>query len=660
MLLLILALQPKGPLGVDTLREARSIKTNLRRRWYDRALGAAKKLRRRDSSFVAYFNLAYVYQVLDSCEKAVALYDTAFNKASSNAEAALAAFNRALCYERLMRFDLAARDLDRYLRLMARVGVVPEDKSEVMARLEEVRSLAEVVKRAPKVKVEPVPGLQAPVREYGILSDRKGGDYSPVLTVDGRRMFFTSTRKGGSGREDIWCARLVGDSWGEVKPLWQVNTPASEGVSGVSVDGQTLYISAYTEREPRRRGVRRGYGNMDIFTVKRVPGGWGEPKNVGYPVSTKWWESQATVSPDGLELYFTSNRPGGQGGLDIWVSRKRPDGSWGEPVNLGPPINTPGDEIAPFMHPDGKTLYFASNGHLGFGGYDIFVTKKLGPGRWSQPVNLGPPYNTPKDDAFFSVAASGRWVYLARADSITPKGDTVYHIYRAELPPRSPQYEKILPEPLTLVLGKTFDAETRRPVPAIVSIQDLDAGKVVYVAETDPGTGEFQVILPAKKLYGITAEAKRGAYAFYSANFDLRDMEDYREYHLEVPLTPLKEGAHFVLRNIFFEFDKADLLPQSKLELDRLIKLLRAYPGMVIAIEGHTDSTGTYEYNMALSQRRAEAVYNYLIQHGVSPARIAEVKGYGYTRPVAPNDTPENRAKNRRVEIKIVRLTRSP
>ncbi len=419
-----LVLQPKGPVG-DTLREARAIRVNLRRRWYDRALGAAKKLRRRDSSFAAYFNLAYVYQILDSCEKAVALYDTAFNRASSNAEAALAAFNRALCYEKLMRFDLAAEDLDRYLRLMARVGVVPEDKSEVIERLEEVRSLAEVVRRAPKVRVEPAPGLQAPSSAYGILADRKGGDYSPVLTVDGRRMFFTSTRKGGSGKEDIWYTELVGDSWAEPKPLWQVNTPESEGVSGVSVDGQTLYISAYTEREPGRRKVRRGYGNMDIFTVERVPGGWSEPENLGYPVNTKWWESQATISPDGLELYFSSNRPGGQGGLDIWVSRKRPDGTWGEPVNLGPPINTPGDEIAPFIHPDGKTLYFASNGHLGFGGYDIFVAKKRGPGRWSTPVNLGPPYNTPKDDAFFSVAASGRWIYLARADSTSPKGDTV-------------------------------------------------------------------------------------------------------------------------------------------------------------------------------------------------------------------------------------------
>ncbi len=205
-------------------------------------------------------------------------------------------------------------------------------------------------------------------------------------------------------------------------------------------------------------------------------------------------------------------------------------------------------------------------------------------------------------------------------------------------------------------MGKTFDAETRRPVPAIVTIEDLDMGKVVYVAETDPGTGEFQVILPAGRLYGVSAEAKRGAYAFYSANFDLKELKDYREYHLDVPLTPLKEGEHFVLRNIFFEFDKAELLPQSKLELQRLMKLLNAYPGMIIAIEGHTDSTGTYEYNMALSQRRAEAVYKYLIEHGISKERIAEVKGYGYTRPVAPNDTEENRAKNRRVEIKIVRL----
>ncbi|MEO0192122.1 MAG: OmpA family protein [candidate division WOR-3 bacterium] len=653
ILSLLLALEPKGPLGKDTLRGFESFEAELKRGKLDRALERANKWKAKSpESFLSYYNLALVYQAMGEWETAIALYDSAFWRAPDNRAASFVRFNQAFCYESIYQYDKATEGFKEYLALLARMGVTAPDKSEVTARIEEDDNLAVVLKRAPRdINVAPAPGLTEPNSAYAVLSDGKGGDYSPVITVDGSRMYFTSTRKAGKGREDIWTAERGPDGqWVNVKDIWGLNTSESEGVSGVSGDGAEIYVVYYTERFPKEKGVREGMGNMDIFSVKRIPGGWSQPQNLGPAVNSKSWDSQASVSADGTEIYFASTRAGGLGGSDIWVSRRNPDGTWSEAENLGPPVNTPGDELSPFIHCDGKTLYFSSDGHRGFGGYDIFVSKKEF-GRWTRPQNLGPPYNTHDNDLFFTIPASGRVIYFARADSSDEKRNPIYHIYQAELPPRTPETEDVLPEPVTLVKARVFDKITGAPVPARVGIEDLKEAKRVFGTQTD-SIGEFYTILPSKRLYGITAEALVGNYAFYSANFDLRAMSDYQEYRLDVPLTPLAEGATFVINNIFFEFDKADLLPESKPELDRLLRLMNTYPAMKISVEGHTDSIGTYEYNMKLSSRRAEAVVNYLLAAGISKERIVS-QGFGYTRPIASNDTPEGRALNRRVEIRI-------
>ena len=659
-LALFFALEPKGPVGKDTLRGFESFEAELRRGKLDKALDRATKWKAKaPESFASYYNLALVYQAMGQWETAIALYDSAFWRAPDNRAAAWTRFNQAFCYESVYEYGKATDGFNEYLALLARMAVLAPDKSEVMARLEEDDDLARVMRRAPtNIVVMPVPGLTEPNNAYAVLSDGKGGDYSPVITVDGGRMYFTSTRKSGKGREDIWTAELGPDGkWTGVKDIWGLNTPESEGVSSVSGDGAEIYVIYYTERFPKDKGVREGMGNMDIFSVKRIFGGWSQPQNLGPTVNSKAWESHASISADGSEIYFASTRSGGLGGSDIWVSRKNPDGTWTEAENLGPPVNTPGDELSPFIHCDGRTLYFSSEGHRGFGGYDIFVAKKEF-GSWTRPRNLGPPYNTHDNDLFFTIPASGRLIYFARADSADERRNPIYHIYQADLPPRTDDTRDVLPEPVTLIKGRVFDKATGAPVQARVGIEDLKEGKRVFGTTTD-SLGQFYTILPSKRLYGITGEALFGTYAFYSASFDLTGMSDYQEYRLDVPLTPLAEGASFVINNIFFEFDKADLLPESRPELDRLLKLMNTYPAMKISVEGHTDSVGTYDYNMKLSGKRAEAVVNYLLASGVSKERIS-FQGFGYTRPLAPNDTPEGRALNRRVEIRITEFPTRP
>ncbi len=618
------------------------------------ALKTALKIKQKaPEDFVSFFNLALVYQVMNKWDTASTLYDSAFAVAPSNYAAGIARLNQAFCLENTYDYRGAVENLKTYLKLLARMGVVPENKSEVINRINEDEELAEVMRRAPRdIKPVPAPGLTEPNSAYGVLSDGKGGDYSPVLTITGDRIYFTSTRKSGPGREDIWTAELSPDSvWINAHDVQGLNTPASEGISSVSSDGKELWVVYYTERFPKDKRTKEGMGNMDIFTVQRIRLGWSEPKNAGANVNSKYWDSQPSISADGTELYFASKRSGGLGGSDIWMCRKKPDGSWSRPVNLGAPVNTPGDEMSPYIHPDGRTLYYSSNGHRGFGGYDIFVSKKQD-GKWSKPKNMGPPYNTHDNDLFFTVPASGKLIYFSRADSQDAKGHLIYHIYQAEMPARGPETKDILPEPLTLVKARVFDAITGQPVHARVIIEDLSEAKRVFTGASDPETGKFNIILPAKKLYGVSAQAFAGAYAFYSANFDLRNMSDYREARLDVPLVPLAQGATFVINNIFFEFNKADLRPESRPELERLVKLMNTYPSMKISVEGHTDSVGTYDYNMDLSTRRAQAVVNYLLARGISQDRIS-YKGFGYTKPIAPNDTEEGRAKNRRVEIRI-------
>ncbi len=630
----------------------------------NREFDELKKKYRKDT-YTEHYQLGWVYY-------SIARYDSAaehFFKASRKSEYGdtlrlKALLNAALSYGRAYNFEKAIGILKTYLSEAG--GNYPEHfplKSDIYQKIKDFEHLNEIYKRSFKnVRVEQIKELVKPIKSYYLLSDGTGGDYSPVISADGRVMVFVSTRKGGEGREDIWITTGEGDKWSEPRNLKNLNSPSSEGVSGISADNMTLILAYNSKYNPspgeKRGGIRPGYGSMDIFFSERTGAGWvswGEPKNAGSPPNSRYWDAQATVSPDGKYLFFSSSREGGFGGLDIWMCIRREDGTWSKPINLGPNINTPGNEISPFIHSDGKTLYFASNGWATFGGYNIFTSKMINETTWTKAENFGLPYNTHEDDIFFSIPASADWIYLSRVDSVDEKtGVKIYHIYRASIPPRDSLMEnqkKLMPEPVNLVGGKVFDAKTKEPLKAKITIEDLESGKVWFSSITDD-KGKFVVVLPSERFYGITAEPLDTNHAFQSFNFDLKGLKHYQEKFLEIPLQPLEKGAKFVLNNIFFDFNSAELKPESKLELNRLVEFLKKHGNIRIVVAGHTDIIGSEEYNQKLSEKRTKAVADYLISKGISAFRIKTV-GYGSKRPIAPNDTPEGRAKNRRVEIVI-------
>jgi len=464
-------------------------------------------------------------------------------------------------------------------------------------------------------------------------------DYMPYLTADESMIFFTSRREGSTGgynaylkgyAEDFYYAyRNPDGTWGSAKNLGPpINTEENEGAACISQDGQEVYYTACKE------------GNCDLYVATFEGNRWSYPKRLPEPVNSPFWDTQPCIANDGKTLYFVSNRPEGQGGSDIWVTYKI-DGKWSPPQNLGPIVNTPGNEYAPFIHADGKTLYFASDYHPGFGGVDLFMTTLTDTG-WTQPKNLGYPLNTHADERNIWINPAGNRGYYNsnRSDSYG-----LHDIYTFEMAKENQ------PSPATFVRGFVYDSLTKKPLQAQVSIIDLKSGDTIRSVRTNPLTGQFIASLPLNREYAAYTDAK--GYLFSSLHFSPKGDPSTVYYHLHIPLLPIQKGAAIVLNNIFFDFDKSDLKPESKVELEKVVQFLKQNPNVRIRIEGHTDSQGDDSYNLRLSERRAESVKNYLVQRGINPSRIT-TKGYGETRPIASNETEEGRALNRRTELHII------
>jgi outer membrane protein OmpA-like peptidoglycan-associated protein len=372
------------------------------------------------------------------------------------------------------------------------------------------------------------------------------------------------------------------------------------------------------------------------------------------------------LSADERTLFFVSDRPGGLGGRDIYMCRRLPNGKWSAPINLGPPVNTPYDEDGPFFHPDGKTLFYSSNGPNSMGGFDIFRTELRPDSTWAPPANLGYPINTPGDEIYFVLSASGLHGYYAseRDDSYGEKDIYLidFSTLREEKPVASQKPAddlQISSEPapvtfrpnLTLVTGIIYDAETNQPLEATITLIDNEKGDTIAVLTSNAASGKYLISLPAGRNYGIAVTAP--GYAFHSENFIVETTQGYREVRKDIGLNKYKTGTVIILRNIFFDFDKATLRPESKAELERVYQLLVENPRLKIRIAGHTDSMGSDEYNQKLSENRARSVYEYLIQRGISADRLSYI-GYGESKPVDTNETDEGRQNNRRVELEIL------
>ncbi len=473
-------------------------------------------------------------------------------------------------------------------------------------------------------------------------------EYYPCITADEQTLLFTrlipDTKIEGRKQEDFYLSKKTKEGWGAAQPVLEINTNKNEGAPTLSADGQMLIFTACEAADGTWGGTREGKGSCDLFYSMRTANGWTPAANMGDGINSATWESQPSFAANGRTLYFVRGKRTAAGikEQDIFYSYLRDDGSWSVPVKVPGRINTVFEEESVMIHPDGHTLYFSSNGHSGMGGLDIYMSRLLPSGDWDAPVNLGYPINTFKDENSIQVTAKGD-VALFASDRFGGQGGL--DLYQFNMP------ERARPSLVTYVTGVVSDKLSFKKLEAHLELIDLETGKTITESYSNKGTGDFLLCIPSGKDYALNVN-KEG-YLFHSENFSLKNYNSYEPYRLEIQLQKLRPGATIVLNNVFFETNKFDLLPSSKIELDRLVSLLQANPDKKIEIGGHTDNVGSDETNLTLSNQRATSVVAYLTSKGVAADRLS-AKGYGETMPIATNDTDAGRAKNRRTEFKVI------
>ena len=470
----------------------------------------------------------------------------------------------------------------------------------------------------------------------GFYINSENRDYFPALTADGQTIIFSRVV---NGNEDFYTSTKNGKDWQPAKPLSnKINTPNyNEGAQSISPDGKYLFFTGCNRPD--------GLGRCDIYVSRKEGLEWGKAINLGKTINSEYWESQPSISPDGSTLYFVSNRPGGIGSYDIWKSYLSDEGQWTTPINLGTKINTPYDENTPFIHADGKTLYFASNGWPGFGDKDIFYSRLSANGEFATPTNLGYPINTFNEEVGLIVTADGTEGLFS--SNIKNGGFGDLDIYHFKLP------ENVKPLPITYVKGIVKDKDTKELLSANVLVIDLASGNPVFNDYTSKETGDFMAVMPIGSKYSFNVDAD--GYLFNSQHFELEKLVGNKPFEFEILLEKIKVGSKVTLQNIFFDTNKFELLPTSKVELDILVELLKNNANAEIEIQGFTDNVGEEKLNQKLSENRAKAVYDFLLNNGIDKRRLT-FKGFGETNPKADNNNEEGRKQNRRTEFIITKI----
>lgn len=479
-------------------------------------------------------------------------------------------------------------------------------------------------------------------------------EYFPVPSLDGKTLYFCGhSRPDGIGSEDIFYSEFINDKWQTPQLMPNnINTILPEGPLSISADGNKLVIFGnYSD----------SYGRGDMWYVQKTKNGWSNKIHFPEPINSEYFDCDGSYTSDGKAFIFASERPGGigfihkkeelfhgdaQGNLDIWVCLKNENG-WSEPINLGSSINTSYADRSPFLHPDGKTLYFSSDGHPGLGNLDVFKSIRLSDTswtEWSEPVNLGKNINTIGNDFSYKIVPFGDIAYYSNGSKINP-----HNIYSITLP------KKAKPELFVVTIsGKVVD-ESGNPLSAKIKWENIETGENLGILESNPQNGEYFIVLPAGKNYSYYAE-KTGFYPI-TKNIDLKNIKENKKITIDITLVSQKvieEGKPIVLNNIFFDYNKYELKSESYAELNRIVELFKANPSWQIQINGHTDSKGDDDYNLKLSKNRAQSVVDYIVTKGIEKSRINSI-GYGKTSPIASNETEEGREKNRRVEFTILK-----
>lgn len=531
-----------------------------------------------------------------------------------------------VAYQSNHQFDEAVKHYNMFLQNVKD----EEEKRKVKHYIVQSTYGKELMAKPVKIKVE----------NLGKGINSQYAEYTPAISADEQTIFFTSRRENSTGGEkdpldnqfyeDIYTSMKMQGKWTTAVHLsGNINSSSHDACVGLSSDGQLMFIYK-TEN------------GGDLYTSELKGTQWSTPV-LFTEINSEFFEPCAAISADGNTVIVVSDRPGGMGGTDLYISRKNADGSFSKPKNLGPKFNTEYNELSPFIHSDGKILSFSSEGHKGMGGYDIFsIGIDLATAEaQGEPKNEGYPINTAGDEIYFVWSADNRRAYFS---SSRDGGMGDKDLYVLELPEAEAK--------LVVFTGTVIDCLTKNPIEATISLVDNTTQKRIGLHKSNSSTGKYVVVLPAGKNYGISIDAPE--YAFYSKNIDIPDLKNFKEVFDEVCLQNVKAGTKIVLRNVFFDVDKATLRKESEVELNKLIEVLQQNPDLSMEISGHTDSDGDAQHNTDLSQARAQAVYDYLVSKSVAQARM-RVKGYGELKPVVNNDSAENKQLNRRTEIEFLK-----
>ena len=580
-----------------------------------------------------YLQLASIYMGKKSWEKAAVNLEKAIT--IDPLYESRAKYYLGICNWELDNFEEAAQNFEEFLESYTSNRGTIKDKATVY--LKNSQFAANAIKN-------PVPFDPQPLAN---TINSKAPEYLPSITADGNTLIFT--RRIGR-QEDVYESTFENGAWQTATSIDNINTDENEGSQYISADGQSLVFVKCSDRS--------GYGGCDLYFSEKTNGDWSTPKNMGQPINTKGWESQPSLSADGRLLYFSSNRDGGVGGRDIWLSYRRKSGNWAKPINLGEVVNTPQDDEAPFYHPDGNTLYFMSNGHPGMGGYDLFVSRRSTEGEWDTVQNLGYPINTKGNEGALFITLDGKTAYftkdglqLEETASVLSKAKRQPDIFTFDLP------TSLQPNPVTYVKAIVRDAATKKRIAkAKIELIELSTGTVLSSAQTDE-QGQFLTALPLGNDYAMNINKE--AYLFHSENFALAQSNTITEpFQLNIELqsipietvTTIEKAKPIILKNVFFETGSAELMSTSLIELDRLKDLLVENPQLKIQINGHTDNVGSEGDNQILSTKRAKAVQDYLIKEGIASNRL-KYKGFGESQPIASNDSADGKRTNRRTEF---------
>ncbi len=547
-------------------------------------------------------------------------------------------------YFHLARIYYGAEDYvtaDKYIDLFLEdVDKIKNDGDyEDAVRIQEFsRFYSEMLRNPVPFDPQPVPGVSTEFDEY-----------LPIISPDNEMALFTRKSKLPPTRDDLvpqskfrekfmYSKREDGEFVrGEEMPF-PFNRNDNEGGATLTINNKVLFYTLCKFIKGSR------YYNCDICTSEFKNGKWGEINNVSKKVNRDdAWESQPSITSDGNTLYFVSDREGGHGGYDLYCTCRDSIGEWGKPKNMGPRINTQGNEKSPFIHTDSQTLYFSSDGHLGLGGYDIFFTKLMEDGNWLKPKNIGYPINSYDDDLGFFVSTNGKRGYYA---SNKYEGFGGWDLYSFDL------YEEARPEEVLFVKGKVLEEERDDSTGFInthVELKNVETKKVTEIA-VDSVTGEYVTALLFREDYIMTVKKK--GFVQETKYISKIDKRFTVPVILDLNLEPIKAGKSYRLNDIYFDYNSSDLKKESKVVIEEFYEFLWDNTILNISIQGHTDNVGSVDDNQFLSENRAKSVYDYLIELGIDPARLG-YKGFGETKPVASNNTEKGRALNRRTEFVI-------